>query len=119
MNLYRAYASKSFAKELRKTYGPQTQKNMLEFIINNIDNTEDPRETGFSLGYQNKLYIYSVGDLRPRAYIKDQKVIFIVISAWVEYYDFFIKSIDYDDLLSIMDLCNELGFSYNELVQKN
>ena len=117
-NVYHILIEKKFVQQL-KTYGPKTQKRILEWIINNIEN-QYPRKQGFQLEAYKDVWFYIDDDnTRPFVYIKDSKIFFLGFLTFALFPPIipFIKSIDYDSLLNIRELCAELGFSYNELVQ--
>ena len=79
--MYRVEWSKKFDKQLEKL-GANAAKQILAYIQENIDGTENPRSVGKPLnGNRSGQWRYRTGDYRIICEIQDKKLIILALEA--------------------------------------
>jgi hypothetical protein len=125
MTVYNVVADKRFASELKRRFTKPIQKQILQYIVSNIDQNTNPRQIGFSQSLNviqdketAKEWGYDIDMIHQRllVYIWYHKVILLTISHKPQILPALVNIIDYDSLISIRELCSELEISYNSLL---
>jgi mRNA-degrading endonuclease RelE of RelBE toxin-antitoxin system len=127
---------RSFTEELKKDFTKENQEKVIRYIISNIENVTDPRQYGAEQKFDVKatmdttsMWGYDVDDTKQRllAYLKDDKVI-ILAKVYIPKSPLIykqnktrvlfplIQNIDYNNLISLEEFCDELGFNYPDFL---
>jgi mRNA-degrading endonuclease RelE of RelBE toxin-antitoxin system len=127
-----------FIDDLKKRFNKEKQEKILKYIINNIDNTDNPKQKGSQQHFDYKINIdttnmwsYDINDTSQKllVYLNNNKVIILALSYKqsdllylsknkLRHLYFLIQSIDYNHLISIRELCSRLDISYDSLLQR-